>query len=640
MNDRVHDATLDEEGLTRPLWYQAARVAAMLAQCLREGAGPGQAALLAFLDDQWRLAGQHATGAAAGVRPFARLCAALRLGPQERLLLLLTGMPEEHEGYGAVFAALHPKGEPYPTVSLFARLAGHGPTRLQAWQLVAGSALFAHRLIIWTDDAPLPERGLRLTEHLWPALAGVPLWPPGCAPLPGDALPFDDGWFDSVRPTLQRLAAVPQSLLWLHGEGAALRAGELAARLGNVGCFDIDGWSGATLDGVLAHCLARGTLALLRVPRGLSAEQAACVERHPAPLVLAGAAGPALPTLRRPLLPLAAPPLARAAQPRLWRDAVPQLAPHAEALAARFALDPQTLARVRADLEAGFAPDAPVSLDAGVAALQARLPDLAGPALRRRTPRLGWDDLILPAGPRRQLADVAARLRTQWRVLDQWGFDGGDAGRRGVRLLFCGLPGTGKTLAAEVLAHELAVSLLVVDLARLISKWIGETEKNLEAVFDEAQSARAVLFFDEADALFTRRTDVSDAHDRYANVETAYLLTRLERFDGVAVLATNLKQQLDRAFLRRFEAIVDFPEPGQAERAAIWRRHLPGAAPLAPDVDFDALAALYPMSGAMIRNALLAAAYYAAAEESPIGQAQLCRAIVLEFEKSGRPCPQ
>ena len=231
------------------------------------------------------------------------------------------------------------------------------------------------------------------------------------------------------------------------------------------------------------------------------------------------------------------------------------------------------------------------------------------------------------------------RLAHQATVLDDWGFRGSRIGARGVRLLFAGPPGTGKTLAAEAMAAALGVDLMVVDLSRVVSKWLGETEKNLASVFDAAEQAQAVLFFDEADALFGRRTEVSDAHDRYANLETAYLLQRLERFDGLAILATNLRQNLDPAFLRRLEFAVDFEEPDSACRHLLWQRHLPPRAPLQPDVDLRELAALYPVVGGFIRNAAVAAAFLAADDGEPIGRNHLVRAVKREYEKAGRPFP-
>jgi SpoVK/Ycf46/Vps4 family AAA+-type ATPase len=173
----------------------------------------------------------------------------------------------------------------------------------------------------------------------------------------------------------------------------------------------------------------------------------------------------------------------------------------------------------------------------------------------------------------------------------------------------------------------------------MVSKWIGETEKNLSAAFDAAERGDAVLFFDEADALFGKRTEVGDARDRYANLETAYLLSRLSWFDGVAILATNLRHNLDQAFTRRLEFVVSFGLPDEAERRHLWRGHLPATAPLADDVDLDQLAARYPVSGALIRNAAVAAAFLAAEATTPICAAHFASAMRREYAKAGRAYP-
>ena len=267
-------------------------------------------------------------------------------------------------------------------------------------------------------------------------------------------------------------------------------------------------------------------------------------------------------------------------------------------------------------------------------------------------PSATWDDLVLPADRRLQLQEAVDRVRAQDLLADQ-GFGNGRSGGRGLRLLFTGPPGTGKTLAAEVMAAELARDLLIVDLARLVSKWIGETEKNLAAVFDAAERGDTTLFFDEADALFGRRTEVGDARDRYANLETAYLLSRLERFDGIAVLASNLRQNIDPAFGRRIEFIVPFDPPDEAERHRLWQLHLPGWARLDTGVPLAELAAIYELPGALIRNAAVAAGFLAATGrqagngsaplEAPavptITTGHLVHAIRREFAKAGQAFP-
>ena len=271
--------------------------------------------------------------------------------------------------------------------------------------------------------------------------------------------------------------------------------------------------------------------------------------------------------------------------------------------------------------------------------MQAREDHLLPRGVRLVHPEACWQQLVLSPDRTLLLRESLDRLMHQGRVLEEWGFLERRPGARGVRMLFAGPPGTGKTLAAEVLAKTIGVDLLVVDISRLVSKWIGETEKNLSDVFDAAERSHAVRLFDEADALFGKRTDVSDAHDRYANLETAYLLARLERFDGLAILSTNLRNNIDSAFIRRLEFVVDFDEPSFEERTEIWRCHLPAAAPLASDVEITELASLYPIVGGLIRNASVAAGFTASAADSVITRTDLIRAIRREYEKSGRAFP-
>ena len=273
------------------------------------------------------------------------------------------------------------------------------------------------------------------------------------------------------------------------------------------------------------------------------------------------------------------------------------------------------------------------------ASVRARAGVALAPGVKLLRPTAGRDSLIVTPEVGTQLDEAVARLVYQSRVLDDWGFLAGRPGARGVRMLFTGPPGTGKTLSAEVMARTLDIDLLVVDVSRVVSKWIGETEKNLAQVFEVAARAQAVLFFDEADALFGKRTEVADAHDRYANLETAFLLARLERFDGLAILSTNLRQNIDPAFTRRLEFVVEFDEPGLQEREELWRCHLPAGAPLDADVDVGELAALYPIVGALIRNAAVAAGFLAATEGTPIRRAQVLHAVRREYAKAGRAFP-
>ena len=254
--------------------------------------------------------------------------------------------------------------------------------------------------------------------------------------------------------------------------------------------------------------------------------------------------------------------------------------------------------------------------------------------------RCGWDDLVLPADRIEQLRDICGQVRHRHQVLHGWGFGAKLSHGTGLSVLFSGPPGTGKTIAAEVLANDLDVDLYKVDLSGVVSKYIGETEKNLSRIFAEARSGNAILFFDEADALFGKRTEVSDAHDRYANIETSYLLQKMEEYEGIVVLATNLRQNIDDAFTRRIRFIVEFPFPEADDRRRIWQTLCPPAAPLSADVDFARLAKEFPVTGANIRNIVLNAAFLAAADGGSIGRRHILRGTRQEFEKIGKLWPE
>jgi hypothetical protein len=246
-----------------------------------------------------------------------------------------------------------------------------------------------------------------------------------------------------------------------------------------------------------------------------------------------------------------------------------------------------------------------------------------------------WQDLVLADEEIAQLRAISARLRHRALVLQTWGFGRRDAAGAGLKILFAGEPGTGKTMACQVIANDLGLDLFRVDLSQTVSKFIGETEKNLARLFDVAQDAGAVLFFDEADALFGKRSAIGDAHDRYANLEVAYLLQRIEEFTGAVVLATNLRHNLDQAFLRRLDFLVDFPLPDHSQRRRLWESHFPPQAPLAGDVDLDALS-VHSLPGGSIRNCVLAAAFAAADDGGAICSSHLQHAVRLEQRKLGR----
>ncbi|MBP2326543.1 AAA+ superfamily predicted ATPase [Kibdelosporangium banguiense] len=252
------------------------------------------------------------------------------------------------------------------------------------------------------------------------------------------------------------------------------------------------------------------------------------------------------------------------------------------------------------------------------------------------SPRRSWPDLTLPDTQLDLLKELCAQVRHHCTVFEEWEF-GRVVGRSlGLSALFAGVPGTGKTMAAEVIAGELGADLFAIDLSGVVSKYVGETEKNLAKIFQAAGHSNSILLFDEADALFGKRTEVSDAHDRYANIETSYLLQKMEQYDGVVILATNLRENMDEAFTRRLRFVVEFPFPDAPSRTAIWRSHFPAAARFAADVDVDLLARQYSLSGACIRNSVLTAAFAAAQDGTAIGLSHLRHGIRREYEKIGK----
>ena len=265
--------------------------------------------------------------------------------------------------------------------------------------------------------------------------------------------------------------------------------------------------------------------------------------------------------------------------------------------------------------------------------LQAR-PRLEGLA-QRIDPIATWEDLVLPDAQRSILREIAAHVRQRNRVYEAWGFARKSSRGLGISALFAGMSGTGKTLAAEVLAHALRLDLYHIDLSSIVSKYIGETEKNLRRVFDAAEEGGAILLFDEADALFGKRSEVKDSHDRYANIEVSYLLQRMEAYRGLAVLTTNMKNALDAAFLRRIRFIVQFPFPDAAQRAEIWRRIFPPATPT-EGLDAGKLARLN-VTGGNIRNIALNAAFLAADAGEPVRMKHLAQAARGEYAKLEKP---
>jgi hypothetical protein len=325
------------------------------------------------------------------------------------------------------------------------------------------------------------------------------------------------------------------------------------------------------------------------------------------------------------------PPTSRDVQLGTWRRALGPLAEHLNGAL------PPVLGQFRLSTEAIRAVASEADLDPG--SLWDRCRRAARPALhglaQRIEPVAGWDDLVLPPPQVATLREVAVHVRRQSQVYDDWGFAAKSARGLGISALFAGPSGTGKTMAAEVLARDLRLDLYRIDLATVVSKYIGETEKNLRRVFDAAESGGALLLFDEADALFGKRSEVRDSHDRYANIEVSYLLQRMEAYRGLAILTTNQKNALDPAFLRRIRFVVQFPFPDAGQRAAIWRRIFPAATPTTA-LDYERLAQL-AVAGGHIRNIALHGAFLAADRAEPVGMGHLLEAARGEYAKLERP---
>ena len=259
-----------------------------------------------------------------------------------------------------------------------------------------------------------------------------------------------------------------------------------------------------------------------------------------------------------------------------------------------------------------------------------------GGKAKRLTPKHTLDDLILPEPQKQKLVHACNHIKYKHNVYEKWGFYRKFSYGTGISMLFSGPPGTGKTMAAEAIANELDMEIYKVDTSQIISKYIGETEKNLREIFAEAASSYAVLFFDEADAIFGKRSEVKDAHDRYANTEVAFLLQKMEEYNGISILATNYLQNIDEAFMRRINYIIRFPFPDEEQRERIWRGIFPGETPLAPDIDHRFLARNMQLAGGSIKNIAITAAFLASGSGEPVGMKHILKAYQYELEKSNR----
>jgi hypothetical protein len=631
-----------------PLTVVAAALARRLANVLRTNLAADSGAAEADFLDKWAdSTGAPATDLPLPV-PLQRLADGLGLDPVEIELIVLAGLPEEHEGLAATFRSLHPTHEPRPTLGLAAQLratyrAEPTAVRDQLRRTITQGPACASGLLTAPTDSPLFERSLRLADGVWPALHGYDAWPAGLARLdPGSSPTGLQDWLDELpsRRAIAAIAASEPAVVLVTSEDEAIavsRCSALAARAGaGVVAARVDPQDATRVALLSLHALLRGSVPVVVAPPLEPHRQALPVGRVRSPLLVCAAPGVVRPATSCPVVWLPTGPVSTEDQRSAWRDALPGLPREQEnAIVGRHRLDPAVTAQLGRDLQHLEDLPSPAEVSSMV---RTRLSTTLPPGVDLVTPDVPLSDVVLSGDGASQLADAVARLDHQVRVLDEWGLRRRAHALEGARLLLCGPPGTGKSLAARAVATEAATDLLVVDVSRIVSKWLGETEKNLGAAFDAAERTQAVLMLDEADSLFGTRTEISDAHDRYANLETAYLLARLDRFEGLVILTTNMRSNIDPAFLRRIDFLVEFPLPNRTQRVDLWHRHLP-TSQLGADVDLDALAGLYPVTGAWIRNASVGAAFAAAADAGVVTQAHLVDAVQREYLKAALPFP-
>ncbi|MGW3950397.1 ATP-binding protein [Streptomyces sp. NPDC004752] len=602
------------------------------------------------------------------------------LSPLDVEILLIALLPDLDDRFEQFYGYLNDDvTRRRPTTGLALGLCGLSPADAAARsRLSSGAPLRTGGLLLVAEpDRPFLARALRVPDRVTAHLLGddtadprivdllvprpnTPGVEPGVEPAigtgigtgPGVALGAEPGIGDPAP--LARALAAGVSLAYLReeqgGAGSALAAAALAHAGHGVLAVDLDRVARDMNPAEAIRILTREAKltssglvcapldALAREPDRTEVIRA--VTDVPVPAVLVGRVPWDAAWSTRPPLLLHAPRVEPTARAALWAAAYAgPLPPGLDVthVLSPFLLTPDQIAR------AARAAAQTATLDGGALRpdhirVGARSQNAAGlDRLARRTePAVTWQDLVLPPDTHTQLRELAARARHRDQVLGEWGMRPGGGRGRGVTALFAGDSGTGKTMSAEVIAADLGLDLYTVDLATVIDKYVGETEKNLERIFSEAAGINGVLLFDEADAIFGKRSEVRDAHDRYANVESAYLLQRMETFDGLAVLATNLRANLDDAFTRRLDLVVDFPLPDAAHRRALWDRCLAPILPGTTDLDLDFCAESFELSGGNIRSVAVTAAYLAADSGHPVTMADLIHAVQREYQKLGR----
>jgi hypothetical protein len=644
-----------------PLWRQGAIVVSdARADELLDEEDPGaearfhgedpEAAALSRAIEELRL-GPAQDGRLPALEVVARL---FGLTNFERDTLLLCVGPELDPGLAPLYAYVQDDASrPFATPHLAMTLLGESEGAERS-RFLPGAPLRRFRLLeVDAEDGPPGSRSLRLDDRVIDYLLGTNRPDERMATLlrPVPPAPLSPPHLALVERLHRRLGARPGpwpvlNLLGAPATGVRTSSQALCAAAGlELGRIETSRLPepGPALDQLIS-LLARESvllrLAFLVDVRGTDPAPATheLIARLEAPLIVAGERPW---PVERDILVTDVPPLGPEDKAAMWRRALeahPDAADGIEAIVAQF--DPGPAAVVRTLRLAGSRLEgegvlSPEQLwDACREVGMAELRDLALGV----EPRYGWDDIVLPEDELRQLREISDQVANRAAVYEAWGFGRGLGRGRGISALFSGPSGTGKTMAAEVLAKHLRLDLYRVDLAGVVSKYIGETEKNLRRVFDAAELGGAILFFDEADALFGKRSEVRDSHDRYANIEIDYLLQRMETYRGLAILATNRRSLLDPAFLRRLRFLVEFPFPHAELRLRIWELAFPPEAPT-DGLDLAALSRL-EIAGANIKNIALAAGFLAAAEGVPIGMAHVLHAARREFAKIDRLLPE
>jgi len=593
---------------------------------------------------------------------WSHLATRLDLSPLAQHILLLAAAPDLDPKYAPLIAYLNDDvSARWPTFDLARRLFAPSPERepALALALAAGGPLFRDGLVKRIgqsgDRRPTPLTTFAAAPVLVDRLLGRPPSLPD-----GLSLRQDGCRATEIAPQLAELVPLlahdeARPLVLLQGErgsGRLAAAEALAHRLGRAALrADLkrlqspDGDLAARLgDAVLTARLYDAALLIVADHADIDPGLALLADAPVPVLIVAPADGRWAAALRH--APVAAVSFALpdvAQRRRLWADALARegLAAQGAAVdrvANRFRLTPGRIAE--ATVAARIAARVPRGNPAGITTpllLSAARGQVAldlGSLATQVTADYGWNDLVLPPAALRQLRELADAIVNRDRIFRDWGFARG--GASGLAALLAGSSGTGKTMSATVVARETGLDLWRIDLSSVVSKYIGETEKHLERIFTAARDGNAILFFDEADALFGQRSEVKDAHDRYANIEVAFLLQRLEAHDGVSILATNLAKNVDQAFSRRMHAVIEFPMPDAAARERLWRGVFPSAAPLARDIDFAFLAKQFAFAGGDIRVAALDAAFLAAAKDNVVTMQFLIQAVARQMLKQGK----